>query len=77
MSMTRMFNDYDTFVLTRETDDGSVPAGTVGVVLMVLGGVPCAYEVEFPDGDGGNLGDEMTYTISEKMMRGQDVSSNS
>lgn len=71
-----MFNDYDTFVLTRQTDDDSVPIGTIGVVLMVFGGNPCAYEVEFPNGKGGNLGFEVTYTLKEDSMqaRNTDVS---
>lgn len=64
-----MFNDYDIFVLTQELEDRSVPIGTVGVVLMVLGGTPCAYEVEFPDGEGGNLGNEISYTITEDSMQ--------
>lgn len=68
-----MFDEYDAFVLTRDLDDKSVPLGTVGVVLMVLGGDPCAFEVEFPNGQGGNLGKEVTYTIKADSMRKRDV----
>jgi hypothetical protein len=61
-----MFKDYDCFEL--KSDLPGVPAGSVGVVLMVYGGQPCAYEVEFTDGDGGNMGDEITFTITEDQM---------
>ena len=64
-----MFNEYDVFRLSRPLEDGSVPVGTEGVVLMVLGGEPCEYEVEFPDDNGGNLGKQLSYTLSEVMMR--------
>ena len=67
--MDHMFHDYDTFRLCRELpEDSTIPVGTVGVVLMVFGGTPCAYEVEFPDGKGGNLGGSVSYTISEEFM---------
>ena len=61
-----MFQEYDTFVLKRELP--SVPVGTVGVILMVFDGSPLSYEVEFPNGQGGNLGDEITYTLTEDFM---------
>jgi len=68
-----MFNEYETFRLSRELpDDNTIPVGTRGVVLMVLGGSPYEYEVEFPDGSGGNLGKSLTYTISEEFMK-QDI----
>jgi len=67
--MSRMFNEHDVFILQRALPDGTVPAGTRGVVLMVFGGSPCSYEVEFPDGHGGNLGAEITYTLTDDDMR--------
>jgi hypothetical protein len=69
-----MFNEYDMFELACPVSDGSIPLGTRGVVLMVFGGDPCAYEVEFPDGQGGNLGDAMTYTIREDAMSEDSIS---
>lgn len=64
-----MFKEYDTFRLKRMiTNDDSVPLGTIGVVLIVLNSFPRVYEVEFPDGKGGNLGKEVTYTVSEDFM---------
>ena len=65
---TSMFNEYDTFRLRKELPDGTVTIGTMGVVLMVFEGPPLAYEVEFPDGTGGNLGSASTYTISPDFM---------
>ena len=59
-------SEYDVFVLNREIP--GVPVGTIGVVLMVLGGTPRSYEVEFPDNVGGNFGDEITYTLTEDFM---------
>jgi hypothetical protein len=35
---------------------------------MVFDGTPRAYEVEFPDGRGGNLGRTLTFTITEDFM---------
>jgi hypothetical protein len=63
-----MFNEYDSFRLRRLLPDESIPLGTRGVVLMVFDGPPRAYEVEFPDGKGGNLGNAMTFTITEEFM---------
>ena len=63
-----MFNEYDTFLLSQQLPDDSIPVGTCGVVLMVFEVDPCAYEVEFPDGKGGNLGKSMTYTITDEFM---------
>ena len=62
-----MFREYETFALTQELP--GIPDGTVGVVLMVFGGTPCSYEVEFPDGQGSNLGDQITYTVTENYMK--------
>ena len=66
----RRFSEYDSFKLAKALHDESVPLGTKGVVLMVLGGEPPAYEVEFPDDRGGNLGDAPTYTITDEYMVG-------
>jgi hypothetical protein len=64
-----MFNEYDTFRLSKPlADDATVPVGTRGVVLTVYGGCPCAYEVEFPNRDAGNIGKELTYAITDDFM---------
>ncbi len=63
------FREYDVFRLVKPIcGDDSVPLGSRGVVLMILGGNPIEYEVEFPDGTGGNLGTSTTYTIKETQM---------
>ena len=62
-----MYDEYETFHLIKELTDNSIPVGTLGVVLMVLDND--TYEVEFPDGKGGNLGKDMTYTITECFMK--------
>ena len=59
------FKKYDSFHLKRNLDDKLVPLGTHGVVLEVFEGSEKHYEVEFPYGTGSNLGDDLTYTISE------------
>jgi hypothetical protein len=63
-----MFRQFEIFRLIKALPDGSVPIGTTGAVLEVFGGEPREYEVEFPDGNGGNLGRSITYTISEEFM---------
>jgi hypothetical protein len=63
-----MFNEYDTFVLVKPLADVTIPVGSRGTVLMVFPGVANAYEVEFPDSKGGNLGKSITYTITEDYM---------
>lgn len=63
-----MFNEYDTFRLTRPIPHQPIPVGSVGVVLMVFHGEKPEYEVEFPDGHGGNLGTSPTHTIGEHFM---------
>ena len=70
-----MYNEYDTFRLRKELPDKTIPIGTLGVVLMVFDGPPLAYEVEFPDGQGGNMGSELTFTISEDFMDAASVGS--
>lgn len=64
-----MFEEYDSFILVQPLKDATIPIGTRGVVLMILGGDPTSYEVEFPDGKGGNLGKESTYTITAVYMQ--------
>jgi hypothetical protein len=39
-----------------------------GVVLMIFDGPSRVYEVEFPDGRGGNLGTSPTFTLSADFM---------
>lgn len=63
-----MFNEYDYFRLRRLLPNESIPLGTRGVVLMVFDDPSRAYEVEFPDGKGGNLGSAMTFTVTEEFM---------
>jgi hypothetical protein len=69
MTQAPIYSEYDTFELAKELPDRSVPLGTQGVILMVLGGDPVAYEVEFPDEVGGNLGNSTTYTLTEDFFR--------
>jgi hypothetical protein len=64
-----MFSEYEVFELVNSVQDDSVPTGSRGVVLMVFEGDVVSYEVEFPDGEGGNLGNEVTYTITESQMK--------
>lgn len=64
-----MFKEYDLFILSKEIpDDNSVPIGSRGVVLMTLSQFPFVYEVEFLDAEGMNIGDKVTYTLSEENM---------
>jgi hypothetical protein len=60
-----MFHDGDTFRLAKPLPGEAIPVGTVGVVLMVFDDPSVAYEVEFPDGRGGNLGTALTFTVTE------------
>ena len=66
-----MFEMYDCFILTKKIPgaEDEIPVGYVGVVLMVYSHDPPTYEVEFVDKDGGNLGKEGTYTITEDYMK--------
>jgi hypothetical protein len=61
-----MFKEYQCFRLRKPLPDNSVPTGTIGVVLIVFSASD--YEVEFPDGNGGNLGIASTYTITQEYM---------
>ncbi|HIQ22212.1 MAG TPA: DUF4926 domain-containing protein [Planctomycetes bacterium] len=64
-----MFGEYDTFRLTRPIPGQPIPVGSVGVVLMVFKkGEKTAYEVEFLDEQGRNLGTSPTHTIGEDYM---------
>lgn len=63
-----MFGEHDVFKLRVALPDGSIPIGAIGVVLMVHDGPTRAYEVEFPDGKGGNLGKSVTYAVPEEVM---------
>ena len=63
-----MFNEYDTFRLAQPLTSEAIPVGTLGVVLMVFENSRREYEVEFPDGKGGNLGSKPTFTICEEFM---------
>ena len=63
-----MYQEHECFRLSKSLPTESIPVGTVGVVLMVFKGPPREYEVEFPDGRGGNRGTQPTFTIGEKFM---------
>ena len=63
-----MFKEHDIFILSKALHDDSVPLGATGVVLMVFPAESPAYEVEFPDDKGGNLGKSPTYTITGEYM---------
>jgi Domain of unknown function (DUF4926) len=55
-----MFKEYDCFRLRKALPNESLQVGTIGVILMVFDSPSRAYEVEFPDGTGGNLGTQLT-----------------
>lgn len=64
------FEQFNCFSLSKSIPgDDSIAIGTVGVVLEVFGGSPYAYEVEFPDEQGGNLGKHVTYTLTEDYLQ--------
>ena len=63
-----MFNEYDCFRLRRPIVGEMIPVGTVGVVLIVFHEPSVAYEVEFPDDTGRNLGSGPTFTLTEDFM---------
>ena len=60
-----LFKEYDPFRLSKSIADETLPVGTLGVVLMVLSDAPAAYEVEFLDSSGQNLGRQPTFTLDE------------
>jgi len=60
------FEQYTPCRLTRPLpDDESVPVGYIGWIIEIWGGDPCAYEVEFPDENGCNIGKWATQTLTE------------
>lgn len=61
-----MFKEYDCFRLCKPLPDEAIPVGTIGVVLIVNDNSD--YEVEFPDGNGGNFGSVPTFTLSDDFM---------
>jgi Domain of unknown function (DUF4926) len=63
-----MFSEYDCFRLCKPILGETIPVGTVGVVLMVFRKPSVAYEVEFPDDTGRNLGSQPTFTLTEEFM---------
>ncbi len=63
-----MFEEYDSFRLIKEIPGESLPEGITGVVVMVFISPERAYEVEFPDGKGGNQGSQPTFTLTEDFM---------
>lgn len=63
------FKQYSPFKLVRSLpDDESVPVGHIGWILEIYGGDPCAYEVEFPDENGCNIGKWITRSLTEDYM---------
>jgi hypothetical protein len=62
------FNEYDCFRLAKPIPSESIPLGTIGVVLMVFEDTEPAYEVEFSDQKGGNLGSRPTFTLTPDFM---------
>lgn len=62
------FSEYDCFRLAKSIPSESIPLGTIGVVLMVFDDAEPAYEVEFSDGKGGNLGGRPTFTLTTDFM---------
>jgi hypothetical protein len=63
------FEEHENFELTVPIRDSGIPAGAIGVVLLVLSDSPPVYEVEFCDDDGFNLGQSLTYTLEECKMK--------
>jgi Domain of unknown function (DUF4926) len=63
-----MFKEYERFRLRKPIVGEAIPVGTTGVVVMVFLKPSVAYEVEFPDGTGGNLGSKPTFTLTEAFM---------
>jgi len=57
--------EYDTIVLKTPLDEGRIPAGTKGVILMVFESQSKAFEVEFVDAANNSLG---TFTVREEQI---------
>lgn len=66
-----MFKEYDTVVLTSDlnSQEGVIPKGTLGAILMVFDGELSSYEVEFVDETGQTVGIE---TVPETALRAHD-----
>ena len=63
-----MFREYDIFTLAKQIPGEDIPVGARGVVLMVFTEPRRAYEVEFVDANGRNLGSRATFTLNEEYM---------
>lgn len=57
--------EYDTIVLTAPIEEGRIPAGTRGVILMVFESPSRAFEVELVDASHKSLG---TFTVQEEQI---------
>ncbi len=67
------FKQFDRFKLSKPiSQDDSIPIGCVGVILDIWNGSPRGYEVEFPDGSGGNIGRYPTFTLTEDFLESVD-----
>ena len=62
------FKIYDRFVLQKAIKGEDIPMGTVGVVLLMHSSEPQAYEVEFIDDCGHNMGSMPTYPLTPDFM---------
>ena len=61
-----MFKLYDIFRLKKKIEDEDIPVGSTGTVLMIYEDNPPAYEVEFVDENGRNIGNSTkTFTLTE------------
>lgn len=63
-----MFKEYDIFRLLKPIGGESITVGSIGAVLMVYQIPKIAYEVEFIDDGGRNLGSTLTFTLTEEFM---------
>jgi hypothetical protein len=68
MARLNMFKEYGIFRLLKPIGDESIPVGKIGVVLMVYQDPSIAYDVEFVDENGRNLGSAPTFTLTEDYM---------
>ena len=66
--MIMAFNEHDTFYLSKPIPHEETPVNTRGTVLLVFESDPRAYEVEFCDEEGNNLGSSLTFTLTEEFM---------